>query len=40
MEVLEKPELVSVGMEPLHDKGGAVELYGVSHGGLQLHVPH
>jgi hypothetical protein len=27
-------------MEQLHDNGGAVGLYGVSHGGLQLHVPH
>jgi hypothetical protein len=27
-------------MEQLHDNGGAVGLCGVSHGGLQLHVPH
>jgi hypothetical protein len=27
-------------MEQLHDNGGAVGSSGVSHGGLQLHVPH
>jgi hypothetical protein len=40
VKVLKKLELVSVGTKQLHDNGGAVGLYGVSHGGLQLHVPH
>ncbi len=40
METLENPELVRAGTEQFHDNGSAVKLYGVSHGGLQLHVPH
>lgn len=33
-------ELVRAGTEQLHNNGGATGLYGVSHGELQLHVPH
>ena len=40
MEAFKNSELVRVGTEQLHDNGGAIGLYGVSHGGLQLHVPH
>jgi hypothetical protein len=39
VEVSENLELVRV-VEQLHDNGGAVGLHSVSHGGLQLHVPH
>ena len=39
MDVSDNLELVRVA-EQLHDNGGAVGLYSVSHGGFQLHVPH
>jgi hypothetical protein len=40
VEVLENLELVRVGMEQLHDNGGAVRLCGVSHGRLRLHIQY
>jgi len=33
VKALENLKLVRVGMKQLHDDGGAIGLYGVSHGG-------